>query len=128
MVCGLEILANFRVSGLVHVARWKGAGTTPEQLGVDVWHSRLDLRPCDETVLLPLLLSRATRSELEKSSRGSGDVRRHALLVPARRCGLPPGCGGFAFRRSEPYRQRVYRRHGHLWPPEHGREIQSEAA
>ena len=56
------------------------------------------------------------------------DVRRDALVVQARRRRLPPGCGGYAVRRSRPARQSGSAGQERIRRSEHERQIQRQAA
>src|SRR6266436_7717265 len=105
MVSGFEVVKNFRASGMVHLARRQRAGPAAEQLAFHVWPVRVEARSEYESVLLPLFLSRAAGLELAQSGSGKGYAGRDALLVQARRFRIPPGCRGYAIRRSEAHGQ-----------------------
>ena len=82
----------------------------------------------DQSVLLPLLLSAAARPELAQSQGGERHVRLDALLVQARRGGLPPGCGGHAVRRPEPDGQPDASGQERVRRSEPGAQVQRQAA
>src|SRR5439155_1695780 len=101
---------------------------TAQQLALHVWAFRLEARPEDESVLLPLLLSGAAGLELAESGGGESHAGRDALLVQARRGRIPPGRRGHSFRGSEAYGQSGPAGHGQVWAAEHGGEVRQETA
>src|ERR1700687_5689686 len=127
MVSGFKIIEDRGASRLVHLARWQGKRAA-QQLAFYIWIVGVEARPEDESVLLPLLLSRAAGLELAESRGGKGDAGRDEILVQARRRGVPAGCGGHALRRSEADGQSGAAGDGQIRPAEHGREIQQETA
>src|ERR1700682_1607264 len=122
MVSGFKIIEDRGAPRLVHLARWQGKRAA-QQLVFHVWPVRVEARPEDQSVLLPLLLSGAAGLELAESRGGKGDAGRNTVLVQARRRGFPAGCGGYALRGSEADGPSCASRNGQIRPAEHGREI-----
>src|SRR5450631_2807938 len=58
------------------------------------WRLGVEARPRDRSVLLSFFLRRAARSELAQSCGRESHAGYNALVVQARRCRFPPGCGG----------------------------------
>ena len=85
-----------RAPRLVHLARWQGTGPAAEQLAFDIWIVGVEAGSEDESVLLPLFLSGAAGLELAEPSGRESDAGCDAVLVQARRRGVPAGCGGHA--------------------------------
>src|SRR6202171_5620222 len=127
MVSGFKIIEDRGAPRLVHLARWQGKRAA-QQLVFHVCPVRVEARPEDQSVLLPLLLSRAAGLELAESRGGKGDAGRDEILVQARRRGFPAGCGGYALRGSEVDGQSGAAREGQVRAAEYGREIRQEAA
>ena len=75
-----------QASRLVHLARRQRAGPAAEQLDFDIRRVGMEVRSDDQSVVLPLLLSRAAGLELAQSGGEESDVRRDALVVQARCC------------------------------------------
>src|SRR5207253_8785532 len=128
VVRGFEVVENFGTSRLVYLARRQSSRRTAQQLALHVWAFRLEARPEDESVLLPLLLSGAAGLELAESGGGESHAGRDALLVQARRGRIPPGRRGHSFRGSEAYGQSGPAGHGQVWAAEHGGEVRQETA
>src|SRR5438094_7729539 len=77
MVRGFEVVENFGTSRLVYLARRQSSRRTAQQLALHVWAFRLEARPEDESVLLPLLLSGAAGLELAESGGGESRSEEH---------------------------------------------------
>src|ERR1700687_2104517 len=100
MVSGFKIIEDRGASRLVHLARWQGKRAA-QQLAFYFWIIGVEAGSEDESVLLPLLVSRAAGLELAESRGGKGDAGRDEILVQARRRGFPAGCAGHALLGSE---------------------------
>src|SRR5467141_4066817 len=122
MVRGFKIIEDRGAPRLVHLARRQETWRAAKQLAFDFWIVGVEARPEDQSVLLPLLLSRAAGLELAESRGGKGDAGRNAILVQAGRCRFPAGCGGHALRGSEVDGQSRASGNGQIRPAEHGRE------
>ena len=106
----------------------KGKEPAAQQLDFDIRRVGVAMEPEVESVLLPLFLSAAAGSELAQSQGEGRDVRRHALLVQARRGGLPPRCGGHAVRRPEPHGQSDPSRQERVRRSEPGAQVQRQTS
>ena len=85
LVPGEPVLEAQSETGLVCLARPEARRLAAEQLGERVRRPGLDVRRGDRPILLPRLSEGAARPRLAQSRRGSGHVRRAALLVRSRR-------------------------------------------
>src|SRR5215470_15174546 len=120
MVPRFEVVEDGGEARLVHLARRQGPRPAAEQLDIYFWVAGVAIRPRNEAVLLPLFLSGAAGPELAQSGSREGNVRRRALLVPARRGRFSPGRCGYLIRGPEPSRQPAASRQGQIRTPAAG--------
>ena len=103
-------------------------GGPPSKLERAVWWISLEARSENQSVLLPLLLSAATRSQLAQPRREKRHVRCNPLVVRTRSLRLSPRRSRYVLRRPQPSRQPSERRKKRLRRSQRRQRLQRQTA